>query len=829
MRIQARAPSRRSSVNWSEAHHALLHGLACVLLAAAVGCRANATKVAAAEAPIVPVSQPILREVTDYVDFTGRTESVYPVDIRPRVTGYLVEMPFQEGEEVKAGDLLFVIDPRPYKAQLDQAQGQVDLYQASLKLARTTLARDRAINAASRGSVSQQQFDQEQAMVDEADARVKAFEKSMEISRLSYEFTRVVSPIDGQISRYYLTLGNLVNQDQTLLTTVMSVDPMYVYFEMDEPTLLRTRKAVNEGKIKLRDKNTKIPVTMELQGETGFPHQGTINFVNNQVNATTGSILVRAVFPNPLPNAGRRLFSPGMFVRIRLPIGAAHPALVIVDRAVGSDQGLKYVYVLDADNKAQYRRVTTGAPEAGGLRIIADGLKPDDWVVFGGLQQVRPRMTVKPERASMLSSGQPDEPKTASRAGESKKVAKTEPSVVPVSHPVRREVTNFVDFTGRTEAVHSVDIRSRVTGYLTKMPFQEGEEVKAGDLLFIVDPRPYKAQLDQAQGQVDLYQASLKLARTTLARDRAINSIKPGSVSAQQFDSEQAMVDEAEARVRAYEKSREISALSHEFTRVLSPIDGQISRYYQSLGNLVNQDQTLLTTVVSVDPMYVYFEMDEPTLLRTRKAVNEGKIKLPDRRLRIPVLMGLQGESGFPHDGAINFVNNQVNPTTGSILVRGVFPNQLPKGGHRLLSPGMFVRIRLPIGQPYSTLLVIDRVVGSDQQGLKYVYVLDKANKVQMRHVTTGPLQDDGLRVIEHGLADGDLVVVGALQQVRPGDDVKPAPAPMPSFAQANAADIEVLPADVKKKAASSGKSKAIPAPGENKPAPSPPSEPTKH
>ena len=190
------------------------------------------------------------------------------------------------------------------------------------------------------------------------------------------------------------------------------------------------------------------------------------------------------------------------------------------------------------------------------------------------------------------------------------------------------------------------------------------------------------------------------------------------------------MVDEAEARVKAYEKSMEISKLSHEFTRVISPIDGQISRYYLTLGNLVNQDQTLLTTVVSVDPMYVYFEMDEPTLLRTRKAVNEGKIKLPEKGMKLPVLMGLQGEEGFPHQGTINFVNNQVNPTTGSILVRGVFPNPKPKGGHRLLSPGMFVRVRLPIGQPHPALLVIDRAVGSDQ-GLKYVYVLDAENKVQ--------------------------------------------------------------------------------------------------
>jgi membrane fusion protein, multidrug efflux system len=828
MRTPARAPSRPFPLGSCPAHCSPLSGIAGLLLLALAGCQANATKVATAEIPVVPIGQPVQREVTDYVDFTGRTEAVYPVDIRPRVTGYLVSMPFEEGAEVKAGDLLFIIDPRPYKAQLDQAQGQVNLYKASLRLAKTTLARDRAINALSQGSVSQQQFDQEQAVVDEADARVKAFEKSMEISKLSYEFTRVVSPIDGQISRYYLTLGNLVNQDQTLLTTVVSVDPMYVYFEMDEPTLLRTRKAVNEGKIK-RDKNEKIPVFMGLEGEEGFPHPGTINFVNNKVNPATGSILVRGVFPNPLPKGGRRLLSPGMFVRIRLPTGKPHPALLVVERAVGSDQGLKYVYVLDAENKAQYRRVTTGAPQDDGLRNIEEGLKADDWVLFGGLQQVRPRMTVRPERVPMLASSQPDEPTKASPSGESKKAAKTGPPSAPVSNPVKREVTNYVDFTGRTEAVHSVDIRPRVSGYLVKMPFQEGEEVKAGDLLFVIDRRPYKAQLDQAQGQVDLYQASLKLARTTLGRDRAINSLKPGSVSQQQFDQEQAMVDEAEARVDAQKKSMEISRLSHDFTRVVSPIDGQISRYYLSLGNLVNQDQTLLTTVVSVDSMYVFFDMDEPTLLRTRKAVNAGRIKLPEKGIRIPVLMGIQGEEGFPHEGTINFVNNQVNPTTGSILVRGVFPNPLPKGGHRMLSPGMFVRVRLPIGQPYPALLVIDRAVGSDAQGLKYVYVLDKDNKAQSRHVTTGPLQDDGLRVIEQGLKPDDLVVVGALQQVRRGDEVKPERVPMPSFAQANAADVDASP-DQRKKAASSGESKkATPSPGESKKATPSPTAPTKN
>jgi membrane fusion protein, multidrug efflux system len=386
---------------------ALVLGLfGCLSSALLGGCQPSRAKVAPSEPPVVPVSQPVQREVTDYVDFTGRTEAVHSVDIRPRVTGYLVKMPFQEGAEVKAGELLFVVDPRPYQAQVDQAQGQVDLHQAQLKLAKTTLARDRAINSLSPGSISQQQFDQEHAVVDEAEARVAAYKKSMEIYRLSKEFTQVTAPIDGQISRYYLTLGNLVNQDTTLLTTLVSVDPMYAYFEMDEPTLLLIRRATNEGRIKFSQDRKKMPVLMGLQGEEGFPHQGYINFINNQVNSTTGSILVRGVFANAMPKGGgERLLSPGMFVRIRLPIGDPHRARLVIDRAVGSDQDKKYVYVLDSDNKVQYRRVTTGPLQDDGLRVIEQGLKGDEWVVVGGLQQVRPRAVAKPERVPMPTLG----------------------------------------------------------------------------------------------------------------------------------------------------------------------------------------------------------------------------------------------------------------------------------------------------------------------------------------------------------------------------------------------------------------------------------------
>jgi membrane fusion protein, multidrug efflux system len=770
-------------------------GVASALLAAAVGCESTAAKVEPAEAPVVPVSQPLAREVTDYAEFTGQTKGVFSTDIIPQVIGYLVQTPFVEGAEVKKGDLLFEIDPRPYKAQLDQAQGQVDLYKAQLKLARTTLSRDRAIDVSSPGSISSQQFDQEQAVVDEAQARVEASQRSMELYRLSYEFTKVLSPIDGQTSRYYWTKGNLVNQDQTLLTTVVSVDPMYVYFEVDEPTLTRYLRAISQGKVVSSSDKIPMPVSMGVQGEIGYPHKGTVNLVNNQSNAATGTTLLRAVFPNPLPKGGRRLISPGMFARVRLPISLPHKALLVRNRAIASDQGLKYVYVLDAENRIQSRRITAGALEDDDLRVIEEGLKPDDWIVSGALLQIRPRMLVRPEQVAMPELGQPvvADPRPGDAKSKSKsksgKGGSASPPTLPVSLPISREITDYFDFTGQTKAVQTVDIIPMVSGYLVQMPFQEGEEVKEGDLLFVVDRRPYKAQLDQAQGQVNLYQAQLKLAKVTLARDHRVNMLRPSSVSPQQIDQDEAIVEEAQARVDANEKSMEVSRLNHEFTRVLSPIGGQISYYRKTLGNLVTQNQTRLTTIVSVDPIYVHFEMDEPTLLRHRQALNEGKLQLPKDRTKVPVLLGLEGEEGYPHPGTINFVDNQVNPMTGSILVRGVFANPMLKTGHRLMAPGRFVRIRLPIGEPHRALLVIDRAIASDSEGQKYVYVLDAEDKVQSRRITTGALQADGLRAVEEGLKPDEWVLSGGILQTRQGGKIKPERVPMPTLGQPTVVD----------------------------------------
>ena len=410
------------------------------LLLGLVGCMHGTPQVPPPAAPAVPVSKPVQRQVTDYVDFTGRTQAVKSVNIVARATGYLIKEPFAEGSEVKAGELLFEIDPRPYQAQYDQAVGQVNLYNAQLKLAKTTLARDELLlRSTTPGAVSAQQVDQDRAAVDEAIAQVKAAEASSETYKLNLSFCQVTSPIDGQVGRWNLTLGNLVTQDQTLLTTVVSLDPIYAYVDVDEPTVLRVRRAINAGQIKPYTRGH-IPILMGLQGEEGFPHEGQINFVNNQVNPTTGSILARGVFDNPLPNpmppsGGRRLILPGMFVRIRLPIGQPHPALLVIDRAILSDQDLKFVYVVDAQNKVQSRRVTTGPLQSDGLRVITEGLKPDDLVAVGALQQIRPGASVKPEPISMLSLGGTgaDAGKTGTDAPEAAGPAKT--SVAPAASP----------------------------------------------------------------------------------------------------------------------------------------------------------------------------------------------------------------------------------------------------------------------------------------------------------------------------------------------------------------------------------------------------------
>jgi membrane fusion protein, multidrug efflux system len=398
--------------------------LLCCLASVAVGCSTTAAEPGEPPPPVVTVSRPIVRDVTDQVDFTGRTEAESSVDIRARVTGYLVKMPFVEGSDVKTGELLFEIDPRPYQAQVDKAKADVELNTAKLKLAKADKARAKRLIAQGVGAITEQEFETYQAKEDQSAAELDAAKASLESAEINLQFTKITSPINGRVSRYYLTLGNLVNADSTLLTTVVSEDPIDAYFDADEMTYLAvTRKLLSAPANALKAKM--VPVFMGLADEEGFPHEGYIDFTNNVVTSSTGTITVRGVFPNPASSTGRRLLRPGLFVRIRLPISKPHPAILVSEQAVGSDQGSKFLYVVNADNTVAYRPVKTGPLQDDGLRVIESGLKADERVVVSGLQLVRPKMHVEVEEQPMVATA------VRSDAGEAPQTRKHEPATAP--------------------------------------------------------------------------------------------------------------------------------------------------------------------------------------------------------------------------------------------------------------------------------------------------------------------------------------------------------------------------------------------------------------
>ena len=378
--------------------------VACVVLL--TGCDAPPAALAQPTPVQVTVSQPLQREVVDYEDFTGRTEAVESVEIRARVTGYLDQLLFKEGAEVKKGDLLFQIDPRPFQAEHNQALSQVVLRQANLKFREAELARNKLIFA--KGALTQSELDQSVAARDEALAAVAAAEASTEYTKLNLEFTRIAAPVDGRISRAQVTPGNLVQADQTLLTTLVSVDPMYVYFDVDERAILRIQTSVREGKIQPRQ-GKEIPVLMGLATEEGFPHHGTIDFGDNRVDPSTGTIRVRGVFANPKPDRGDRVLMPGLFARVRVPVGDPYAALMVAERALGTDQGQKLVYVVNDKKEVEYRPVKIGKLYDG-LRVVEEGLRAGEQVIVNGLQRVRPGATVEAKGIDMTVFAGPERP-----------------------------------------------------------------------------------------------------------------------------------------------------------------------------------------------------------------------------------------------------------------------------------------------------------------------------------------------------------------------------------------------------------------------------------
>jgi len=367
---------------------AVLVGVPALMLM--TGCNRSAAQQGPPPAPQVTVAPVEQKEIVEWSEFTGHTEPVDSVEVRPRVSGYIQQVCFQSGQLVKKGDVLFVVDPRWNQAVFDQRQAQYDEAKSQA---------DRIDLLLKNNAISSEEAESRKARFEEAKAELDS-------ARLDLEYTQVRSPIDGRVSRALLTEGNYVsgNADSaTLLTTVVSVDPIYVYVDMDEASFLKFNALTSANKLDT-DADGKVPVDLELASESDFTHHGRVESFDNQLNADTGSILLRAIFPN-----GDGQIVPGLFARIRIPLSERHPALLVEEQAIGTDQANKFVLTLSPTNTLQYQPVEIG-PVVDGKRVIRTGLMPGEKVVVNGMARVRPGMPVNPVEEPAATA-----PETASR------------------------------------------------------------------------------------------------------------------------------------------------------------------------------------------------------------------------------------------------------------------------------------------------------------------------------------------------------------------------------------------------------------------------------
>jgi membrane fusion protein, multidrug efflux system len=365
------------------------------------------------------------------------------------------------------------------------------------------------------------------------------------------------------------------------------------------------------------------------------------------------------------------------------------------------------------------------------------------------------------------------------RPADAPPVAQAEPPLAQVAHPVEREMTDFEVFNGRVEAAESVKIISRVTGYLTKVDFKEGDNVKKGDVLFEIDSQPYQAEVAHAEAELRVAQARFKVAQAEYQRGQEL--VKTNAIGQSELDKSQAAKDEAQAALEAAKANLESHQLTLSFCRIIAPIDGRTGRWNVTPGNLVKQDETVLTTIVSLDPVSVGFDMDERTYLRLAKAARQGGATSIVAGAALPAFVQATDENGFPHEGTVNFVNNEFNPSTGTIAARAILPNVPTKDSSQVFVPGMFVRVRIPVSASHQGLLVSNDAVSGPNPFIKqpFVSVLSDKETVEWRKITLGQLQDDGLRVVE-GLKPDDRIVLGHVAQQK-GTKIRPELVPMPT------------------------------------------------
>ena len=398
--IPLRSSTRRMAL-------ATVSALALAILTACSGSHAEEAGVP--PAPEVSAAPVLVKQVSQWDEFSGRVEAVENVELRPRVSGYIDKVNYVEGQEVKKGDVLFTIDARSYKAEHDRARAELARARTQASLAHGES--ERAKRLSEQQAISTETWEQRRAAADQAGAQVQAAQAALDAAALNLEFTKVRAPISGRAGRAMVTAGNLVSAGDaaSVLTTLVSLDKVHVYFDADEATFLRYAQMARNGE-RPSEREQPLPVKIGLSGEDGFPHEGSVDFLDNQVTRSTGTIRVRAL----LDNADRQ-FTPGLFARVQLLGSGQFQAMLVDDRAVLTDQDRKYVYVVDKDGKAQRRDVALGR-SADGLRIVEHGLVAGDRVIVDGVQKVfMPGMPVQAKAVAMQPAR--PAPADAARAG----------------------------------------------------------------------------------------------------------------------------------------------------------------------------------------------------------------------------------------------------------------------------------------------------------------------------------------------------------------------------------------------------------------------------